>query len=84
MAEQWLRFVTLLPRYVNGFVKIAVMKNKKLDIIELIAAKELLRRWMRKHRGIYAPGAWDYDKDGADLMEQTGKLLEEDPWQGRL
>ncbi len=56
-------------------------ENENLSRIELIAAKELLRRWMRKHKGVYVPGGWDYDKDGVDLMEQTGRLLEEDPWE---
>lgn len=49
--------------------------------VEEESMRELLRRWMRKHAHEYKPGAWDYDKDGADLVEQTSKLLNEDPYE---
>ena len=49
--------------------------------LELITAKLLLRRWIEKHAKIYRPGAWNYDEDGADLVETTASFLNiENPW----
>lgn len=50
--------------------------------IELIAARELLRRWIRKFAASNKPGAWNYDKDAADLIEVSAKLVGiEDPFE---
>ena len=47
----------------------------------VIAAKALLRQWMTKHAGHYRPGGWDYDKEGAQLVQDTADLLGvQDPW----
>jgi hypothetical protein len=46
-----------------------------------IAAKTLLRQWMTKHAYQYKPGGWDYDKEGAELVQMTADLLGvDDPW----
>ena len=46
-----------------------------------VAAKALLRQWMVKHARAYQPGGWDYDKEGAELVQQTADLLGvKDPW----
>lgn len=47
----------------------------------VVAAKALLRQWMTKHTGHYRPGAWDYDEEGAQLVQDTADLLGvKDPW----
>jgi hypothetical protein len=47
----------------------------------VVAAKALLRQWMTKHAGHYRPGGWDYDKEGAQLVQDTADLLGvKDPW----
>lgn len=47
----------------------------------VVAARALLHRWMAKHAGHYRPGGWDYDKEGARLVQDTADLLGvQDPW----
>ncbi len=56
------------------------MKNQN-DIIELIAAKELLRHWVTKYASSNKPGSWDYDKDLIQLIEDSASFLGiENPW----
>lgn len=56
--------------------------DKSLLSLELIAAKELLRRWVRKYAPGNRPGAWDYDHDAVELIETTANLLGvKDPWE---
>lgn len=48
--------------------------------LETIAFKSLLIRWLKKHDHLYMPGGWDYDKEGAELVEDTAKVLGIKPW----
>ena len=59
------------------------MSNKGIDPI---AAKALLKLWFMKGVKTFPmPGAWEYDKDAAELVEDTAILLgiEGDPWRFR-
>lgn len=48
---------------------------------ELIAARELLRRWIARYAPGNKPGGWDYDKNVVELIETSAALLGiEDPW----
>ena len=54
--------------------------NQKISDRE-IAAISLLHRWMTNKPNDWKPGAWDYDAEGAQLVNDTAQLLEiEDPW----
>ncbi len=49
--------------------------------LELIAARELLRRWVKKYAPSNIPGGWEYDHDAVELIETSAKLLGiEHPW----
>lgn len=63
----------------NDIEDIKVLERDRA--IELIAARELLRRWVKKYAPSCKPGGWDYDHDAADLCQTTATLLGiGDPW----
>ena len=50
-------------------------------VLERIAAREVLRRWVTKYAPTCRPGGWEYDRDAAELCEATAELLGMgDPW----
>ncbi len=40
-----------------------------------IAAKALLRQWVKKYAGSCKPGGWEYDKEAAELCAASADLL---------
>jgi hypothetical protein len=61
----------------------SVKGRKESKEIELMAAKQLLRRWIKKYAPRNKPGAWDYDHDAVDLIETSAILLgiKEEVWE---
>jgi len=63
--------------------RMGVSNNPSGLVIQNIAMRELLRRWLKKHAPHCKPGAWEYDHDAAELCQTTATLLGiEDPWRG--
>ena len=51
------------------------------DINKLTEAISLLKLFMANKPLDWKPGAWDYDKEGAELVESVAKFLGiSDPW----
>lgn len=52
----------------------------RAEIVEGIAAKALLREFLRIIAPGCKPGAWEYNVQQAELCEEAGKLLGVAPW----
>ncbi len=61
------------------------VRSMKCSAAERIAMKALLHQWLNKGVKTFTmPGAWEYDKEAAELVETTAELLGiERPWTRR-